>query len=282
MTPLPPDEKLSLLNFFDVPSIAAFACTTKSNNRLSCLSFGQQFGRLLNYCECQYGTSVVPSLAKRIYGIWKKIPLETDENSYKTLNPTKKVFDLLKMFYNIIPSEDHPQVLSLNCPSLISEMVKLDNEEDQYWKDYNYQESMNVRVELISNEFNRIGLFQEGFFRNFKGIPELETAAFFIHEFLENKSLFFVAFHADSFFQRDCSIKTKDQINKFWMDLHEDEKKVLSSVRSEIGINLKWAYIKVFYEKYFVKSEYGFPVPIPISDAIALKNAQEKSQVSTL
>jgi|GEM_PF-2819508 len=147
------DLATTLIN--DVHSLVLLSQTCHDVRKYASLSISNQFTNLLK-CLGNCATLDIPTLENRIHAKWIKINTliqsNKDETGCFSLKLFSEAFDLLKIFYKIIPIENQQKLLQLNCPSLIKEMVS------PCCLNINPSSKMNS----IIKELKKLGLFYEG------------------------------------------------------------------------------------------------------------------------
>jgi hypothetical protein len=161
---------------FNFPPIVALSMTSRINREHASLLLAQEFDNLLVYCENQYGSS---ALENRIYDIWmqSKLLIATTSRSDGCfpLKHIKPVFDLLKIFYHIVPTSKQVEILKLKNPIFIAEMTSKDSDEEA-WKCFGL---CSDRIHSLVVELKKIGLFHEGSYNNnrYRGLSNFQKSA---------------------------------------------------------------------------------------------------------
>lgn len=144
-------------NVLDIPLFVKFSITCRDARKYSNHQIINEFRHLLDYCAEKFESNPHP-LEKYILAKWTKIKSsmesKQDESGCTELKLFKEAFDLLKIFYNIIPAKSQAELLKQRCPFLIKEMIAFDSGVISSCALSAYKQ--------IAYEFKKMGMFCEG------------------------------------------------------------------------------------------------------------------------
>lgn len=135
----------------DVPSLISLSRTCQDARKSSNDLIFRQFTNLLDYCSKTFESSTrTPEnfILHRLRWVESSMVSKKDEDGCTELKLFKKAFNNLKMLYNLLPEKSQKEILQLNCPSLIKEMVSPD-----------LASSLSLEILFdVLREFKKIGL----------------------------------------------------------------------------------------------------------------------------
>lgn len=251
------DITFSILNQSDVQSLVSLSKTCHSGRKYACLSLANQFTHLINFCKKNCESNSLPTLEKRICAKWINIKSLLDLQSIEhtgcfQLKMFKEAFDLLKMFFKIIPSDQQQEVLKLQCPSLISEMISGDD--DDVWMK---QDTFRLRFASVAKELIKIGLFeQENPSKfSFKPICGRIGASFFNEGTFWQPNLIFASYK--NFIEKEtCLIPFSKEENLKWVSINNLYSKFITpkdgmELIPLSGFKIEWKEKKDCYENIY-------------------------------
>lgn len=234
------DIIFSILNQSDLLSLVSLSKTCHSGRKYACLSLSNQFTHLINFCRKNCESNSLPTLEKRICAKWINIKSLLDLQSIEhmgcfQLKMFKEAFDILKMFFKIIPSDQQQEVLKLQCPSLISEMISDDDDVDIWMK----QDIFRLRVNSVAKELIKIGLFEQEKPSNYFFKP--------------------ICGHIGASFFNEGTVWQPNLILATYKNVIEKEICVLPFSKEE---NLKWVNIKNLYSNFKILKDSMELIPL--------------------